>query len=65
LHHGSQPTALKDPRSVAYLKLKIMAKQKGIIKIEGTIGDITFVKTKDGYITTEKTSMSGSTLIDL
>lgn len=37
-----------------------MAKQRGIIKIEGTIGDITFVKTKDGYIAREKTSMSAS-----
>jgi hypothetical protein len=27
-----------------------MAKQKGIIKLEGTIGDITFFKSRDGYI---------------
>jgi hypothetical protein len=31
-----------------------MAKQKGIIKLKGTIGDITFYKTKDGYIAREK-----------
>jgi hypothetical protein len=37
-----------------------MAKQKGIIKIEGTLGDITFVKTQDGYIAKEKTSISAS-----
>jgi hypothetical protein len=37
-----------------------MAKQKSIIKLEGTIGGITFVKTKDGYLAKEKTSMSGS-----
>lgn len=36
-----------------------MAKQKGIIKLEGTIGDITFVKTKDGYIAKEKTGLNG------
>jgi len=31
-----------------------MAKQKGIIKLKGTIGDITFYKSKDGYIAREK-----------
>ena len=36
-----------------------MAKQKGIIKLEGTIGDITFVKTKNGYIAKEKTGLNG------
>lgn len=30
-----------------------MAKQKGIIKLEGTIGDITFFKTQDGYLARE------------
>ena len=35
-----------------------MAKQKGIIKLEGTIGDITFHKTRDGYIAKEKSSVS-------
>ncbi|MDI1256962.1 MAG: hypothetical protein PSV16_12770 [Flavobacterium sp.] len=31
-----------------------MAKQKGIIKLKGTIGDITFYKTEDGYMAREK-----------
>ncbi len=37
-----------------------MAKQKGILKIEGTLGDITFLRTEDGYIAKEKTSISAS-----
>lgn len=37
-----------------------MAKQRGIIKLEGTIGDITFVKTQDGFLAKEKTSISAS-----
>ncbi len=31
-----------------------MAKQKGIIPLEGTIGNITFYKSKDGYLAREK-----------
>jgi len=31
-----------------------MAKQKGIIKLSGTIGDISFYKSKDGYLAREK-----------
>jgi hypothetical protein len=31
-----------------------MARQKGIIKLKGTISDITFYKTQDGYIAKEK-----------
>lgn len=31
-----------------------MAKQKGIIKLRGTIGDITFYKTKDGHLARER-----------
>ncbi|MBF4473360.1 hypothetical protein [Flavobacterium sp. HJJ] len=31
-----------------------MAQQKGIIKLKGTIGDITFYKTKDGHMAREK-----------
>ena len=31
-----------------------MARQKGIIKLKGTIGDITFYKTKDGHLAREK-----------
>jgi hypothetical protein len=37
---------------------KTMAKQRGIIKIEGTLGDITFFKSQDGYIAKEKTTIS-------
>jgi hypothetical protein len=36
-----------------------MARQKGIIKLTGTIGDITFVQTKDGYIAREKSGIDG------
>ena len=36
-----------------------MAKQKGIIKLEGTIGDITFYKsTQDGHLAREKGGVS-------
>ena len=31
-----------------------MAKQKGIIKLEGTIGEITFYKSQDGYLARDK-----------
>jgi hypothetical protein len=31
-----------------------MARQKGIIKLDGTIGNITFYKSKDGYLAREK-----------
>ncbi|MEP0367332.1 MAG: hypothetical protein ABJN36_17550 [Cyclobacteriaceae bacterium] len=31
-----------------------MARQKGIIKLEGTIGDVSFYKSKDGYLAREK-----------
>ena len=37
-----------------------MAKQKGIIKVKGTIGDMTFYKSQDGYIVKERTSLEGS-----
>lgn len=37
-----------------------MARQKGIIKLKGTIGDITFLKTRDGYIAKERTSLDGN-----
>ena len=37
-----------------------MAKQKGIIKLNGTIGDITFYKSKDGYIAREKGGIDGN-----
>jgi hypothetical protein len=37
-----------------------MAKQKGIIKIKGTLGDMTFYRSQDGYIVKEKTSLNGN-----
>ena len=37
-----------------------MAKQKGIIKLKGTIGDITFYKSKDGYLAREKGGVEAS-----
>tara|TARA_R110000868_G_scaffold4428_8_gene27879 strand:+ start:1369 stop:2157 length:789 start_codon:yes stop_codon:yes gene_type:complete len=46
-----------------YFKLKfleIMARQKGIIKLKGTIGDITFYKTKDGHLAREKGGIEAS-----
>ena len=37
----------------------IMARQKGLIKLDGTIGGITFYKSKDGYLAREKGGVSG------
>ena len=37
----------------------IMAKQKGIIKLEGKIGDLSFYKSKDGYLAREKGGVDG------
>ena len=37
-----------------------MAKQKGIIKLKGTIGDITFYKTQDGHLAREKGGIDAS-----
>ena len=35
-----------------------MAQQKGILPLKGTIGNITFYKSKDGYLAREKTSIN-------
>jgi hypothetical protein len=35
-----------------------MAKQSGIVKIKGTVGDLTFYKTQDGHLVKEKTTIS-------
>lgn len=35
-----------------------MARQKGIIKLDGTIGDITFYKSQDGFLAREKGGVS-------
>ncbi len=37
-----------------------MAQQRGIIKLAGTIGNITFYKTQDGYMAKEKTSLDAT-----
>lgn len=40
-----------------------MARQSGIIKLKGTIGDITFYRSKDGYIAREKGGVSASRIM--
>lgn len=40
-----------------------MARQKGIVKLEGTLDDITFLKTLDGYIAKTKSSLSRSRIL--
>ena len=35
-----------------------MARQKGLIKLKGTMGDITFYRTADGYMAREKGGIS-------
>lgn len=40
-----------------------MARQKGIIKLEGTLDDITFLKTLDGYIAKTRSSLSKSRIL--
>jgi hypothetical protein len=37
-----------------------MAKQKGLVRVLGTGGDMTYYKTKDGYLAKEKTSLTGT-----
>jgi len=37
-----------------------MAHQKGIIKLKGTIGDITFYKTGDGHLAKGKTTLDAA-----
>ena len=37
-----------------------MARQKGIIKLKGTIGGITFYKTQDGHLAREKGEIDAS-----
>ncbi|MEO5888931.1 MAG: hypothetical protein ABIQ31_01700 [Ferruginibacter sp.] len=37
-----------------------MAQQKGIIKLKGTLGDITFYKSQDGYLAREKGGVEGA-----
>ena len=42
------------------LKIKVMAEQKGIIPLRGTIGNITFYKSKDGFRAKEKTGLDAN-----
>jgi hypothetical protein len=42
-----------------FKKLYSMAKQMGIIKLQGTIGDINFYKSQDGYMAREKGGVVG------
>jgi hypothetical protein len=37
-----------------------MAKQNGLVKLTGTIGDMTYYRTKDGYMAKEKTSLNAA-----
>lgn len=41
-----------------------MAKQRGFLKLEGTLGDVTFVKTQDGYLVKEKTDIGSRIATD-
>jgi len=45
---------------VNQLKIKKMAKQRGFLRLEGTIGDITFHKSKNGYLAKEKGGVSAN-----
>ncbi len=40
-----------------------MARQSGIIKFEGSVGDLTFVKTKNGYFVRKKSSIPKSRIM--
>jgi len=37
-----------------------MAQQKGIFKVKGALGDVSFYKSQDGYLIREKTSLDGN-----
>lgn len=41
-----------------------MARQRGIIKLEGTLDDVTFYKTKDGYIAKTRGGVSASRIFN-
>ena len=41
-----------------------MAKQRGFLKIEGTLGDVTFLKTQDGYLVKEKSDIGSRIATD-
>jgi hypothetical protein len=37
-----------------------MARQRGIVKLKGNVGDLSFYKSRDGYLVREKTGVDGS-----
>jgi hypothetical protein len=41
-------------------KFSIMARQRGPLKVQGTLGDINFYKSQDGYLVREKGGVSGT-----
>ncbi|WP_230466813.1 hypothetical protein [Faecalibacter macacae] len=41
-----------------------MARQKGIIKLLGTVGDITFYKAKEGFLAREKGGVDKSRIMN-
>ena len=45
---------------INFLKLNKMARQSSIIKLKGTIGGVTFYKSKDGYLAREKGGVDAS-----
>jgi hypothetical protein len=42
------------------LKFSIMARQRGPLKVQGTLGDINFYKSQDGYLVREKGGVEGT-----
>ncbi len=40
-----------------------MARQRGVIKLEGTLDDVTFYKTQDGYIAKTRSGVPGSRIL--
>lgn len=41
-----------------------MAQQKGVIKLNGTVGDLTFYKSKDGYMVKQKSAVSADRILN-
>jgi hypothetical protein len=54
MHHDERLIAPVPQTGVSFLNFKIMAQQKGILPLKGTMGNITFYKSKDGYLAREK-----------
>jgi hypothetical protein len=57
---GHDPSAFCPFNQNLVKKHNIMAKQKGIIKLEGTLGDITFLKSRDGFLVRQKSGVSAT-----